>query len=385
VGPAAPEPSWPSEFFKSLLFSGYLETSYTWNFQTPRPATGNENRGRIFDLHHNEFMLNQFELAVEKPVDADHPVGFKVDVLAGQSAPVVQSVGLFSNDFDGDGVFESDGNLDLVEAFIQGLIPSTNTKIKLGKWTTPIGAEVIWRPSNDNFSRSFLFGFAIPFTHTGILVTQPILKRDAEEKDMLSVSGGLANGWDQVKDVNDAKMFLASATLSPADAFSLSGNLAFSSSEQAGGDNGNNRTLLDLYTTIYPLAEDTALKLLLNFDWGGEQGAGVGGGYASWYGFAGIVRYDLSDQWFIAGRGEFFSDSDGARTAAAFAPAANTSVDLYEMTFSVGYKPVENLLLVGELRYDKADEDVFFDGSGAAGAPDENHQTTIAFDAVFTF
>ena len=382
--PTPPEPSWPSEFFKSLKFSGYLETSYTYNFQDPSPATGNENRGRILDIHSNEFMLNAFQVDIEKPISEESPVGFKVSPLVGQSAPVLQSVGLFSNDFDGDGVFESDGNLDLIEAYIQGIIPSTETTIKFGKYMTPVGAEVINTSQNDNFSRSFLFGLAIPFTHTGLYVTQPILKREAESATLLSASVGLANGWDNVKDLNEAKALIGNATYTPTDDLALAGNIVWSGSEQA-DDNENTRTLFDIVATVFPLAEDHRLKFLLNFDWAGEEGAAVGGGYAKWWGFAGIVRYDLSDQWYVAMRGEVFDDEDGARTAALFG-ATSPDTSLYELTLTLGYKPVDSLLLRGELRYDHADQDVFFsDGGGAGGTPDENHQTTIAFDAVFMF
>jgi len=41
-----------------------------------------------------------------------------------------------------------------------------------GKFVTLAGSEVIWSPSNSNFSRSILFG-AIPFTHTGVRAATP--------------------------------------------------------------------------------------------------------------------------------------------------------------------------------------------------------------------
>jgi len=390
VSPAPTPPaeeSWPSEFFKSLKFSGLLEISYTYNFQKPRPAVGNENRARIFDVNSNEFMLNQFELNVEKPVTTDSPLGFKVSPLIGQTAPFTQSFGLFNNDFDGDGTSESDGNFDLVEAYIQGLCPATGTIAKLGKFVTSAGAEVISASGNDMFGRSFLFGFAIPFTHTGLLLTQPVLKHGADEADLLTASAGIANGWDQVKDVNEAKVILTNLSFYPADMLALYGNFFYSFSEQA-GNNTNARTLVDLVAAIYPIPDEKALKFLLNFDWGGEEGAAVGGGYAQWYGFAGIVRYDFTEQWYVALRGEAFNDPEGARTGATLgAPgAAITDVRLYEVTLTLGYKPVDNLLLRTEFRYDKANQDVFYHKTGdAGGLADENHQATIAFDAVFLF
>jgi hypothetical protein len=387
VTPAEAE-SWPSEFFKSLKFSGLLETSYTFNTQKSRPATGNENRGRIFDVNSNEFMLNQFELNVEKPVSDDSPVGFKVSPLIGQTAPFTQSFGLFNNDFDGDGTSESDGNFDLVEAYIQGLIPATGTVFKGGKFLTSAGAEVISAAGNDMFSRSYLFGLAIPFTHTGLLATQPLLRRGVDDAELLTASAGIANGWDQVKDVNEAKVILTNLSFYPLDMLALYGNFFYSFSEQS-GNNSNSRTLFDLVAAIYPIPDTKDFKFLLNFDWAGEEEAAVAGGYAQWYGFAGIVRWDFTEGWYVAFRGEAFNDPDGARTGGIFADAVGTPADnvrLYELTLTLGWKPVDSLLLRTELRYDKANQDVFFHRTGdAAGNADESHQATIAFDAIFLF
>ncbi len=393
---AAAAPAWqPSDFFKSLTWKGYVETSYIFNFQSPRPPSGNENRGRIFDTNSNEFMLNAVEFIVEKPVDKDNPVGFLVNPLIGQTAPVIQSVGLFSNDFDGDGTLESDGNFDLVQAYIQAYLPGAGTTIKVGKWVTTTGAEVIYAPQVDNVSRSYLFGFAIPFTHTGILATQPLLKRADGVADLLTFSAGVANGWDQVKDVNESKLFIASSNFIPCDAVALASNFYYSFSEQSSSDT-NGRTLLDFVATIFPIPDSTDLKFISNFDWGGEEGADAdGSGYAQWWGFAGGLRYDFplcgdTKNWFIAGRGEYFDDVDGSRTSTGPSSiggaAGSTSLALWELTFTLGYQPWKSLLLRSELRYDKADDKVFFSGrGGTGGSPDESHQTTLGFDAMFIF
>jgi len=399
------EKPWPSEFFRSLVFSGYLETSYTYNFQSPDPPAGVENVGRIFDIWDNEFMLNAFMLNVERPVDEEHWVGFKVTPFIGEDAEITQAYGLFKTnetvetpiDTDGDGQFDaieesevtvSDGNFDLLNAYISGYVPQTRTTIKLGKMETTVGAEVIQAPYNDNFSRSYLFGFAIPYTHTGIMAFQPVLTRAAGTVDMLTLGLGISNGWDNVKDLNDAKLFHFMASFAPCDEFSVAGNLLYSTSEQA-DDSSHARTLFDLVATVKPIPTFQDLKFLLNFDWAGEQGAAVNGGYAHWYGFSGITKLDFSlsresaKDWYVAMRGEFFNDADGARTSGL---VPNDGLFLYELTFTLGYRPTTFLLLRTEVRYDKADQDVFYhDGGSAAGEPNENHQTTLAFDASFLF
>ena len=43
----------------------------------------------------------------------------------------------------------------------------------VGKFVTPIGAEVIESQDNWNYTRSILFGYAIPFYHVGVRATCP--------------------------------------------------------------------------------------------------------------------------------------------------------------------------------------------------------------------
>jgi len=404
---------WPSEFFKSLQFKGFLDTSYTFNLANAHPGEGPDNRGRIFDIYSNQFMLNSFLLQVEREVNPDQILGFKVTPMIGQDTAVTQAVGLFKDDTG-----TSQGSLDLLNAYLQGYVPWTGTKVKVGKFETTAGAEIIEAPWNDNFSRSFLFGYAIPFTHLGIMLDQPLVQHE-DQSNLLAVSVGVSNGWDNVHDLNQAKMIHTNATFSPCDEFSLAGNFFFSFSEQpsvivedaatTGGD-GYARRLFDLVATIKPLdgfKEDLgalgSLKFLLNLDVADEEHAIIDAGsvdpldplpaverYAQWWGFSGIARMDFAlfnekhEDWFVAVRGEYFDDVDGARTQGLL--GGNTGMDLWEMTFTLGYQPMPSLLLRTEFRYDKASENVFYRRSGdAAGDPDRSYQATIAFEAAFLF
>ena len=58
------------------------------------------------------------------------------------------------------------------EAYGSSKIPiGSGLTIKGGKFVTLLGYEVIESPNNLNFSRSFMFSFAIPLTHVGGLVS----------------------------------------------------------------------------------------------------------------------------------------------------------------------------------------------------------------------
>lgn len=370
----AEEGSWVSAFLKSLRVSGYVETSYVWNVANPKPPAGYpENVNRLFDVRSNEFSVHAAAITIERPVGEDQYVGFQVTPLIGQDAEFVQAIGLFKNE---SGVSES--KFDLLDAYVQGYCPVTRTRIKLGKWQTLVGAEVIRGPYNDHFSRSYLFSYAIPFTHTGLLVIQPVIRRSSGDEDMLFLGGAVSNGWDTVRDMNDAKDLHATVFFTPCDPFSLAATYMFSFSEQP-GVNDAPRQLVDLVATVRPVPD---LKLVGNFDWGRESEA-VGGRDAVWWGFAGSARYDFSPtgketrDWYVAVRGEYFDDADGARLP--WGGPGGTRV--WEVTATLGYTPFEYLLLRAELRYDKAHLPIFFDGSDRKDA----HQTTLAFEATFLF
>ena len=77
---------------------------------------------------------------------------------------------------------------------------------------------------------------------------------------------------------------------------------------------------------------------------------------AHWWGYAGYVAYDWTDQLRTAVRGEYFKDADGARTLAA---GAGTPVSLWEITATVQYKIWKGLVGRVEYRHDQADRKVF--------------------------
>ena len=77
-----------------------------------------------------------------------------------------------------------------------------------GKFVTPMGAEVIESQDNWNYTRSILFGYAIPFYHVGVRATLPV-------NDKVSLGAQLVNGWNNSSEVNGDKTFHLSATVKP--------------------------------------------------------------------------------------------------------------------------------------------------------------------------
>lgn len=350
------------DFIKSIKPSFYVDTAYQYNFNNPRSGL---NQLRVFDVEHNEFDLHLFQLAFKKtPITegglADL-IGFGVKLSFGEDADI----------FAASGLGDPDDEFDLQEAYIHVLAPVGNgLDIYAGKYVTLAGAEVIESKDNFNFSRSFLFGFAIPFTHTGVKVHYP-----AGPLDFIL---GVNNGWDNVDDNNDGKTIESRIGLN-LGIFSL-GVVGYFGPEQEGVD-GDWRELIDVVATLTPL-ENLILQVNLDFAW--EQGVtnadlALDEEGVFWWGIAGYVVYDINDVFRLALRGEYFDDSDGFRTG--------TDQQLFEITPTLSIKPfcnkgrLDNLVLRFEYRFDYSDEDSFEDDDGNF----EDTQHTIATELIYYF
>ena len=339
------------DVLKGITVSGFVDTAYVYNTNHPDSGT---NTGRAFDTEANSFGFQAAKLALEKLPAKTGGVGFRVDLLMGEDAKVLNS---FTNGFNGDGHFDLEqGYVDIMAPVGKGL------DIKAGKFTTLQGAEVIESKDNWNFTRSILFGYAEPATHTGVRVSYPIL-------DTLTGYLGVNNGWDTVKDNNKGKSVETSLAWSPKDWFSLS--LSGISGAEEAGNNHSNRNLIDLVATYQPIK---ALTLKLAADYANEQDLAGPDKNGTWSGVAGYARYDLNDKWSVSNRTEYFADPNGVRVV------AGTPVDLWENTSTLELRPYKDLITRLEYRYDHASDQIYMVNSKAV-----DYQGTIALEAIYAF
>ena len=147
----------------NITATGYLDIGYTNIDSTGLFLNGSPTR--VFDApgaaaghDFSAFNLNQAALTIA--MQPKEGFGGLVNITAGQDASTIASYG------EGAG---SQHNFDLTQAF--GSYASGPLTVIAGKFVTLAGAEVIASPSDTNYSRSILFGYAIPFTHTGVRAT----------------------------------------------------------------------------------------------------------------------------------------------------------------------------------------------------------------------
>ena len=272
-----------------ITISGFAEASYTYSASSP---PNNFISGRVFDVDHEDITLNQLDLSIDRPVDAKAAaandkldVGFHVEGIYGGDSRFIHASGL--NFYGPDGFQNSpDEQVDLVQAYVDFGIPVGNgLRIRAGKFVTLLGQETINPTTNALYSHSYLFGYAIPFTHTGVLGTYAV-------NDKLTIDAGFTRGWNQaLKDNNgDAFDFLGRVTYAFDD--KLTGYLSATVGPEAAGDPGNWWYVVDAIATY---KVDDKLSFAVNADYGFYTHGSAGGSSAQWYGIAGYSSYVISD------------------------------------------------------------------------------------------
>lgn len=347
-----------------ISLSGFFDASYTWSFNRPGFSNDDDIGLRVFDKDHNEIVFNDFNLTVEKP-EKDWGVGFKLAADFGRTAELLREATLWGKRL------HTEPSAELREAFVTTTIPvGAGLQVKGGLFVTLLGTEIIPNPGayNDNISRSYLFGFAIPFRHLGVLFSYPIHRT-------LSVTAGPVTGWDNPRDNNSQPSFLGGITFTPMDKFSLASNLI--AGPEQDHRSGPKRLAWSNVFTIKPV---DLLTLALEYTYGHEEKVTASLRDATWQGWGGIASYAWTDRFSTALRGEIFKDSDGARLGGNIA-GTHQDVTVGELTLTGAYKFTEQLLGRAEVRRDWANERVFQKRDTGSS----KNEATVAFQVIYTF
>ena len=330
---------------KMLGMSIYLQGGYTYNFKNPDSG---ENDLRVFDHKADSFTFDLAELMFTKDAPLGG-VGYRLKLSAGETAKFIHSRGLG----------EGDDPFDLTEAYIDYLAPvGRGLKFRFGKFVTMHGAEVIEAKDDMNYSRSFLFNYAIPFTHTGLMAGYAF-------SDQVNANVYIVNGWDNTDDNNKGKTFGLTLGYTPIEPVALTFNLMYGPEKD--NNNHDNRFLFDWVGTFKPAKE---LTLVVNTDYATEEHSAADGGTAKWYGIAGYAKYDFSDLFSTAIRAEYFDDKEGLRTG--------TAQKLKEITFTPEFRIAKAIIVRPEYRHDWSDQVSFDSGS-------RKSQDTIALGVMYTW
>jgi len=357
-----------------INIGGFVEGSWTYNFDTPSNHT---NVGRVFDFEDQDKTFNQADIFIEKTVDATKgkfDIGGRVEWIYGGDARLIHSNGLnfYGPEYAATGIdTDNDEEFDLNQAYVQMAIPvGSGLTLTMGKFVTLLGYEYINPTLNPLYSRSFLFGFAIPFTHTGVLAKYNI-------NDKMALTIGMTRGWEQSsKDNNGSVDGIGQLTYQVNDKLNFAVNIVCGP-EQA-NDSSHYRTVVD-FVAAYKLGDNTTIGVNADYGYGSREGNDIGGdgkpGTGDWWGTAIYVSQKLDSHFTVNIRGEYFNDDDGCR-------GLDTTVG--EITAGLAITPMPDnqwtsgLVFRPEIRWDHANDSIFNDGN------DEN-QFTVGGDLIFAF
>lgn len=370
---------------------GWLQGSYTGNQFHPRNG---ENFGVEPNTKANAWLFQQLYFVVEKRLDPkesdEYGFGFRVDTLTGSDWRQFKSVGLF------DGAFSaSTFGYEPVQFYGEVHLPwltEGGIDVKGGRFFSLVGYEDALAPGRPLNSTSYLFSFAQPFTHFGVMTTWHVT-------DRLNLYNGAVNGWDRWINQNYRWGYAGGLVWdSPDERTNVSLTFNFGPNQfpwffkagyqdapngvaqppfLAGRRNvlyGKDNALLFSEVVIHEATDD--LTLVLESDQGFEPNVpsfGPGGtpANAEWYGLAGFALYEFSDRLTAVLRGEVFRDVNGVRTG--------YNDTYYETTLGLIIKPRPWLWFRPEVRWDwAAGEPVYNDEKS-------NHQFTYGFDMIFLF
>jgi hypothetical protein len=350
------------ELIKDIEVHGFASSSYSYNFNQPND---NLNDFRVYDDDDNSFKFDTGELVIKKDATKVGDVGFRTDLTYGFSNPQANESAGAGGNLTGD-------DFDLQIGFVQYNAPVGNgLLIDFGKFATHVGAEVMdgYDGWNYNFSKSFLFNFG-PFTHTGVRMQYAV-------SDTVGVLAMVSNGIDNTTDNNSAKGFGGQISWAPVDNVALYFNY-FGTAEDQEGDTNNTDELRNFYDIVADIGVCKNVSLNLNFVYGSEDNARGTNLDAEWWGFSGIVRYDVNEWFSLNFRGQIFDDEDGVRTGGNATPTVQT---LTSYTITPEIRVNNNMVIRAEYRHDNSDINSFTDDDSTA----TDTQDTVAINALFYF
>ena len=343
----------PVTFFNEVTANAFVSFAYTYN--TNRP-TSRQNSFRTIDANENTFDVDVAELVLQRPVAKAGDAGFRIDLTVGGSLPEkTQAAGLSIG-----------RSADLQQAMLSYIAPvGSGLRLDFGKFVSHIGYELIegYDGYNDHYSRSFLFNYADPFTHTGVKASYALSSK-------VSATLMAVNGWDNVQDNNRGKSVGAQILLTPASPLAVYLNyIGGSEKTDTGG------YMRNMYDVVATLKLTSSLMVGVNGAYATENGASlvVAGDDAVWKGAAGYVKYDVTKRFALALRSETLQDDGGTRLTGG-------KVRVSETTITPTFRFTDRFAIRSDVRFDRSNQDIFTWKDAT-----RNHQTTVAANVIFVY
>jgi hypothetical protein len=360
---------------------GYLvDGYYDYDFDHP---IGRVQYLRAYDVLSNAFSLNQADVvfSLDPALESGRRYGVRLDLQFGQATESTQ----------GNPSNESRPEIyrNVFQAYGTYVVPvGKGLTVDVGKWASSLGIEGNYTKDQENYSRSFWFGF-MPFYHMGIRTNYKV-------NDKLTVNYWVVNGTNQSEPTNSFKDELFGFTAQPTK------NLAWNVNYYLGQDHPDTAPATNCTAPVQPglclqpinpapdgkthifdsyVTWNATPKLALSLEgdyvisreWAnaapGESSAPshVDGG-------AGYIRYQLTPKMALAGRTEYLSDRGGL--------FSGTTQALKEFTGTYEYKFGEGFLARTEYRRDWSNVPFFLTNKVGVLSP---NQPTLTVGMVWWY
>lgn len=325
-----------------ITLSGFAQASYFYNTEEP---TDGYSDGYLWNTKHNNFSLNKVKLTIASaPAERSGEkwdAGFRVSMMWGEDAPVLNTGGEYQG-FEG-----------LREAYVDLNIPiGDGLNVKAGQLISLLNYESgDGGAANNNFSQGYQWFFTGNGPSAGVQAGYVV-------NDWLDLTARMQNGiYAGPIDNNGSKTFMGRIGLKPAKDLWIA-LLGFGGTESATTD-------------------VTGGSILAGYQMG-KLGLGFEGDYfvfdsattADLWSIGGWVSYDFNAKNGLAFRAEYLADPDGGGLKGINLPGRPNSAivspdadgDIASFTLTYNWKPVPNIKVQPEIRYDTTSYTGGYDG-----------------------
>ncbi|WP_294274556.1 porin [uncultured Chryseobacterium sp.] len=302
-----------------LTFSGYAELFYTYDFNEP---VNHIRQNFLYSYNrHNEVNLN---------------LGFVK--AAYQTENMRANLALMAGTYAQDNMAAEQNALRYVnEANIGIRISKTkNLWIDAGIMPSHIGWESAIGKDNINLTRSFAAENS-PYFETGAKISY------TTDNGKWFVSGLVLNGWQRIAkpEGNQTISFGHQVTYKPNEKITLN------SSSFIGNDKAKAEKKMRYFHDLFGSFQLTdQFSTTLGFDIGAEQKEKGSNQYNLWYSPNILMKYQLNDQWAVAGRLEYYSDRNGV----IISTGTPNGFQTYGYSLNVDYAIFKNVVFRTEAR-----------------------------------
>jgi hypothetical protein len=345
---------------RGVSVSGWVQGNYTLS------TANRSNLPVTFNDRKDFWQMNQNFLRIDKAIDTEKDefqLGYRTElILPGTDSRFTIARGLLDQQLrNGQNGTAKKYPIDLFQAYAEAWMPNlgpNGTSVKVGKFATLVGYELVQGAETPFLQRSYLFQYN-PFTHTGVLATSQL-------NDTWTASYGAALGSDNFIDSTNRFMYLGQLKWAPKESKTnvllniVLTNPRFDIAENFAHYNVYNMVLTHNFSDKLTYVADATFSHI--------NGTPAGGS-ATWYGAAQYLIYKHCDKVTSNFRVELFEDTKGFRTGFS---------GLYtEVSYGLAWNPVRALTLRPTVRYDHNNTSRPFDGSP--------NLFTAAFDMILRY